>query len=228
VGRPSQTRKPRLAPPVWIRQAVENKLQIQINLWQELNGIRLSHHSAASIGDLIYFTRGGKQFVKAKRVPDPDREAEEGERKNQGGFRQAVIYAKGVIRNPEQKAAYEPVARAEGTNAYQRAISDARNKPVFLQLDASAYTGATGQPIAIQAQDDFEVTQVLVKIQDPSGATLEEGAAAQVAKGSKEWVYKTTAAVPEALAGFVLCATVIDRPMNRVEGRVEHLLKRGV
>jgi hypothetical protein len=182
---------------------------------------------SGSLGELTYFTRHGKQFVKAKRVPTPGREPEEGERKNQTGFREAVIYAKGIIRDPEQKAAYESVARAQGTNAYQRAISDARTKPVLLQLDASAYTGAVGQPIAIQAEDDFEVSKVSVKIQDPSGATLEEGEATQVAKGTKEWVYRTTAAAPEALAGVVLCVTVVDRPMNRVQAQIEHLLKRG-
>ena len=106
------------------------------------------------------------------------------------------------------------------------------DQPTRIQVDVTrvsllfTVTDRKGRFVTNLAKDDFEVASVLVEIRDPAGAVLEKGAAALSSKGSEDWVYTTTVAVPAALTAVVIAVAIADRPGNKDVAQVDHLLRR--
>ena len=71
-------------------------------------------------------------------------------------FRQAVLFGKTVMADPETKALYAEVAGAKGKPVFSLTVADFFHAPSVGEVDLSAYTGAIGDEIIIMAGDDFD------------------------------------------------------------------------
>lgn len=127
-------------------------------------------------------------------------------------FKEAVLFAQAVLRDPELKAFYAAFANPPHSSAYHKAISDACTEPVIVDLDSSEYKGSPGQAIRIQAAKRFGIAEVLVRIILPDGQLLEEGEADYDPR-ALTWTYLATQQLPP-LPGSVLQAIAIDLPGN--------------
>src|SRR5688500_15515920 len=130
---------------------------------------------------------------------------------HQEAFRQAIVFAKTAKNNPVY------VAKAEGTvkSAYNVAVEDWFGQPVVLDIDISGWTGQIGQTINVKAQDNVNVTSVQMMIRENNGSatTLEQGEAVQSEIDGLMWAYTTTTLVPMT-AGTRLDASARDLPRN--------------
>jgi hypothetical protein len=174
------------------------------------------------VGDLVFKHYGDELFVGRK----PDRsgtQPTEAQLEHQERFRQAVLYGRLVMADPEKKALYEKAAQASGKPLFSLTVADFFNAPVVDGVDLSAYSGAIGDQIVIQAHDDFEVTRVDVSINDAGGQMLEGGSAIETPAGSGRWIY--TATTPVAPGTEVrIAVTASDRPGGVAEASAEKSL----
>jgi hypothetical protein len=69
-------------------------------------------------------------------------------------FHLAVIYAKTAMTNVALKEGYAALRRSTQT-AFNLAFLDAYNGPVMSDLPTHRYEGTPGQPIVVQAIDNF-------------------------------------------------------------------------
>lgn len=162
------------------------------------------------VGDLVFKHYGDEVFVGRK----PDRsglQPTEAQLEHQGRFRQAVLYGRLVMADPEKKVLYEKAAQASGKPLFSLTVADFFNAPAVDTVDLSAYSGAIGNEIVIQAHDDFEVTRVHVSINDAGGQAIESGSAVETPARSGRWVYTTTAAVAQGTE-VRIAVTASDRP----------------
>lgn len=172
----------------------------------------LLKHASGTIGKMITISakRSGATILGAHRkpstVPLTPAQLEVQER-----FKKAKNYAKAVLANPDQKAAYKAVAGPD-QSAYNMAMRDAFKAPEIHEVDFSGYHGLPGDGIYIQATDDFKVASVSVSIVTAAGALVEEGAAVLQANG--DWLYTTTVA-NNNLPGTEISATARDLPANQ-------------
>ena len=174
------------------------------------------------VGDLVFKHYGDEMVVGRK----PDRSGilpTEGQLEHQERFRQAVLYGRLVMADPQKKAGYEQAAKAKGKPLFSLTIADFFNAPVVDEVDLSAYSGAAGDPIVVRAHDDFQVTRLRVNVSDVSGEGIESGEAEETPVKSGRWVYTATAAV---LAGtnVRIAVTVSDQPGGTGEAMAEKLL----
>lgn len=127
-------------------------------------------------------------------------------------FKEAALYAKGAIADPELKKEYQKKA-GPGRTAYNMAFRDYVKAPVVESINVARYTGALDSVIEIHAKDDFRVVTVSVIILLPTGVLLEEGNAVLNPINRNKWTYKATQ-VNNELAGSVIIATAYDLPGN--------------
>lgn len=165
------------------------------------------------VGNLVVFKNfGSNQTVIAKRPKRPDNPvytAKQLEAKLK--FREAVVYARGVINNPALLAVYQLLAKP-GTSAYNLALADYCKAPEISVIDADNYQGQIGEQIRVRAIDNFSVTEVKVSIYDAADLLLESGLANQSAN-SVDWFYETTT-LNSNLAGTKITAEAKDTPGN--------------
>lgn len=126
-------------------------------------------------------------------------------------FREAVVYAKGVINNPTLAAVYEVFAKP-GTSVYNLALADYCKAPEISLIDADNYLGQIGNQIRVRAIDNFGVTEVKVCIYDAVDLLVESGLAVQSAN-SVDWIYESTSQNGN-LAGTKIIAEAKDSPGN--------------
>ncbi|WP_046242672.1 hypothetical protein [Hymenobacter terrenus] len=127
-------------------------------------------------------------------------------------FQQAAFYGRAVQQDPARKAAYQTGTDADTTSAYTVAVADYLNAPNVRTVDFSGYRGLVGDPILIQATDDFAIHHVHVLIQNPDGSVVEEGDATPDPDGFT-FRYTATAANP-SLDGDKILVTAYDNPGN--------------
>ena len=129
----------------------------------------------------------------------------------QEAFMQASTYANFAYQQPLY------MNRAVGTplSAYDWAVADYFGKPQVLELDASEWTGGSGQTLRIRARDNVKVLVVRVMILDggQDGQTLEEGEAEQSETDSLLWTYTTRRSVTNK-SGSRLDVQAFDLPGN--------------
>ena len=128
------------------------------------------------LGETIVFRLRGGQTVVATAPEKQDRIPTTKEKAHREKFGRAILYGKAVVKNPEQKTLYETQAD-ENTSAYNVAVADFMNAPMIDEVDVSLYTGEIGSTIRVRATDDFMVSSVNVKIENPDGTLAEEGLA---------------------------------------------------
>jgi hypothetical protein len=130
---------------------------------------------------------------------------------------------------PEVVARYRVAAEGTPWTWQNVAVSDYMHGPVIEDIDLSGYTGATCQPIRVQARDDVPppmklgVAEVQIALRNASGQVLEKGGA--TAEGNI-WTYLAQTEVPLRQI-ITVEVTVLDQPLHSVTRTVPHLVGRG-
>ncbi|UOQ52154.1 hypothetical protein [Hymenobacter cellulosivorans] len=128
-------------------------------------------------------------------------------------FQQAAFYGRAVQQDPALKAAYETGVNVQTNSSYLVAVADYLGAPDIRHVDFTGYRGRAGDVIMVQATDNFAVAEVRVRIQNPDGTLVEEGAAQPEPDG---FTFRFTATASNAsLDGDKITVTAIDRPGNR-------------
>jgi hypothetical protein len=128
----------------------------------------------------------------------------------QSRFKTSAAYALKAMKDPATKAAYAAAA-PRGVSAFNMALADAAKSPVVSQIDSTAYHGAVGDKLVIDATDNFKVVSVAVTIDSAAGALLETGNAVLDENGN--WNYAATVA-NAATPGSKITAVASDLPGN--------------
>lgn len=165
------------------------------------------------VGNLVVFKNfGNNQTVIAKRPRRPENPVyTEKQILVKQKFREAVVYAKGVVNNPDLAAIYQAFAKP-GISVYNLALADYCKAPEITLIDTSSYQGQVGEQIRIRAIDNFGVTQVFVNIYDAFDALLESGQAT-ISANNIDWFYDATT-YNGALHGTKIIAEAKDGPGN--------------
>ena len=162
---------------------------------------------------MVARNRKGKTIIT---IPEtkPPRVPSEGQRRARQKFTLAAEYARTAMQDPVMLAAY--TAKAHGNmTPHIVAMTDYLRPPFVDQIDATGYAGHAGDKIGVFAGDDFELTEVKVKIADATGALIEEGVAVfNLTNGNYE--FTATVAVPD-LAGVSITAKATDTPRHSTE-----------
>ena len=174
------------------------------------------------VGDLVFVhTKDGRIRVQHRPVRRAGFSA--GELKGQALLAAANRYVHDVRQDPERYADYQNAARVIGKRACDLAKADFIHPPAVRDVDFSAYSGQAGQPIVIEATDDFGVVEVLVSLNEIAGGAIEEGAAS-LDQASGRWIYKAQMAVRPGQT-IVVQVSAVDRPGNVATKSVDHALQ---
>ncbi len=165
------------------------------------------------VGDLV-FRRFGDEVVMSRKPNTEGRVWTEAQMAQREQFRQAALYGKMVIADPQAKAVYEAEAQARGVPVFSVMVADFFNAPSVDEIDVSGYAGKVGDPIIVRASDDFEVTGVTVVMSTGDGQAVELGAAVETPAKSGRWMYTATQAVPAGTA-VRIAVTATDRPGHK-------------
>lgn len=171
-------------------------------------------------GEYVYKVRGDETFIAAMPERDPNREKTENEKAFRRKSNAARAYARAAIADPLIKAFYEKKV-SKTNSAFNVAFRDFQTYPTVDEIVTATYTGALGSKISVFADDDCEVTGVVVSIVSAAGVLIEEGPAVFDAFEGGAWIYTTTQNNP-VLAGSKIKATAKDRPSH--EGFKEVIL----
>jgi hypothetical protein len=129
-------------------------------------------------------------------------------------FRRAVAYANGQMNIPASKAEYdERIDSKKFLSGYAVALADYLKGPEISLVDTSGYAGQVGDPIVIEAIDNFKVTSVIVEIRSASDALIEQGAAVRNPEDDLLWIFTATQ-VNAQLAGAKIIVKAKDKPNN--------------
>ncbi|MBC8333346.1 MAG: hypothetical protein H8E28_15300 [Anaerolineae bacterium] len=158
------------------------------------------------VGDLV-FKRYGEGVIISQKPDMTGREPSAAQLAAQERFKQAALYGKMVMADPETKALYDERAKP----VFSLTVADFFNAPSVDEVDLSGYSGAAGDEIVIMAHDDFDVTGVQVALTDGDGNAIESGAAVETPADSGRWVYTATAEV-ETGTTVRIAVTAEDRP----------------
>jgi hypothetical protein len=172
------------------------------------------------VGDLIFSKRNGGVFISRKsenanRIVTPAQQAV------RDRFRQAALYGKAAMADPQVRALYAAQAKKRKRPIFSVMIENFFKPPSVEEIDMSAYTGQAGSTIGVRASDDFDVMAVDVAIFDASNVPIESGAAEQSANDLGRWVYTLTTPIPSG-THIRVEVTATDRPGHKTT-RVENL-----
>ena len=107
---------------------------------------------------------------------------------------------------------FQRAVRKGTQSAFNVAFLDAYKGPRLKDLRTDEYEGVAGNPITVEALDNFRVKSVKFTLFSPDGTKLEEGEGKQ-AVSSFQWVYTTQVANP-SVTGTKLKITAKDIPDN--------------
>lgn len=136
----------------------------------------------------------------------------------QSKFKEAVIYGKAVMADPELKALYAKAVKGDQT-AYNVAVKDAFKAPEITLIRTDGYSGLIGSTVSVRAVDDFKVVSVRVAIYSGAGDLIEQGDAVLQANGL-DWLYTATVA-NNAVQGCRVRGVAKDLPGNETAYDVE-------
>jgi hypothetical protein len=162
------------------------------------------------VGDLV-FKRSGDSVILSRKPDFSERQPTPAQAVAQERFRQAALYGKMVMADPQTKQLYEQAAKAKGRPLFSLTVADFFNTPSIDEVDLAGYTGQINDQIIIRAHDDFEVSAVNVALSNAAGDPLESGQATESPPKSGRWVYTATTAVATGTQ-VRINVTVADRP----------------
>ena len=174
------------------------------------------------VGDLV-FKRYGKEVIISRKPDLSGVEPSQAQLAARERFRQATLFGKMVMADPETKAIYEEAAKAKGKPVFSLTVADFFNAPSVDEVDLSGYAGAVGDEIVVRASDDFDVVGVGMTLTDAGGNPIESGEAVETPAESGRWVYAATAAVDTG-ATVRIAVTATDRPGSVAEAEEEKIV----
>jgi hypothetical protein len=177
------------------------------------NEITKNYHGM--MGGIVFRCRGNMSIMSKR--PDCSKVVKtKAQKDNMKRFAAAVIYAKGVLKDPELREKYENI-RKENQSIWNAAISNFLSKPKVEEIDVEGYKGLKGNVIKISAWDKYKVVAVIVTILNFIGHVIESGhAVARPLSGNMEWDYKTTVGNP-SYKGSRVVVRVVDLVGNVVQ-----------
>jgi hypothetical protein len=161
------------------------------------------------VGDLV-FKRYGDRVILASKPDLTGREPSPAQAAHQERFKQAALYGRMMLADPETKALYETAAKSNGQPVFSLIVADFFNAPSINEVDVSRYSGAAGDVIAVWASDDFAVVEVQVSLSDDEGNLLENGSAVETVAGG--WWHYTAATLVPVGTVVRITVTALDRP----------------
>jgi hypothetical protein len=174
---------------------------------------------SGKVGEFVFRTYGTK-VVLSRRPSGPAGPPSEAQLAQRERFRAATSYGKAALADPDARAFYEALAAKRHKPILSITIADFLNVPVVDEIDAGAYTGATGDSILVRAHDDVEVAEVLVSLTDSVGVELESGPAVL---DEWRWRYEAQTDVPSGM-DVTIMVRAFDRPGNIGEASVEVMI----
>lgn len=169
-------------------------------------------------GRQFVFRKFGPRTIAARRGT-PSETQTEGQLAHRARFLQATQYARVKMLDPQAKAEYLNMARAnDHGNAFAAAVGDFLKAINIGTIETTGYTGAAGYPIVISVNDVQKVKEMTVTLRDTNGTVLESGLAT-LATSTAGWTYITTVAIPD-ITGVEISVEVTDRPGNQAQKAV--------
>jgi hypothetical protein len=174
----------------------------------------LTRGLSGKLGNLVVFRNDGGKTIMSSAPGKRTLPLTEAQQMHQQQFKQAVLYAKAVLADPDKKAEYESAAR-NGESAYNMAVADFLKFPVIQEMDISMYTGQAGDKIRVRATDNFKIAEVSVTIFKSDNSIVESGIAEPAGNG-RDWIYTATHA-NSPIGGGRIVATVTDGPGHQTQ-----------
>jgi hypothetical protein len=171
------------------------------------------------VGDLI-FRRYGDGVILAQKPEWTETPPSDAQQVIRDRFRQAALYGKLMMADPETKMLYEKAAKIKGQPVFSLAVADFFNAPAVDEVDLSAYGGKAGDSILVAASDDFKVLAVEVILTDAEGQLLEGGAAVETPAESGLWLYTATTTIPTGTT-VRIAVNASDRPGTKATAEKE-------
>ena len=166
------------------------------------------------IGNVI-FRSWGKDTVASKAPDMRGHKWSKAQKANRHRFRNATAYARQVLGSPGLFQYYRKKIKRKQT-VWNVAIADYMKRPEICSIDlCKDWDDDKGQFIKVLADDNYQVTGVIITILNALGLMVESGIAKVNWDG--EWIYKVAAPVPEWEGGKVE-VSVRDLPGNVVTG----------
>jgi hypothetical protein len=167
---------------------------------------------SGKLGKQIVFRQwSGATFLAKAPVLSKSSVVGEARLKNKQRFKEAIIYAKKAMNDPQLKQAYYDKRKPRQT-AYNVAVRDFFDAPVIEEIDLSNYTGEANSFIRIYATDDFRVNNVEVRIEDEQNQAVATGFAVREENADRwKFIVNETHALP---AGGKVIASAYDMPGN--------------
>ena len=174
----------------------------------------VTHGASGKLGNQVVFRQTGNQTIMAIAPGKRTKPLTDPQLQHLQQFKEAVLYAKSVMDEPDKKAEYKAAAK-NGETAYNVAVGDFLKLPEVNELDISQYTGQVGNKIRIRATDNFKLTNVTATIYKADNTILETGPATSNGNGL-DWYYIVTHQ-NSTLSGCKVKVTVTDTPGHKVE-----------
>ncbi len=168
------------------------------------------------VGDLVFKRYEDRTILSRKAEPSgrPPTPAQAAHRER---FRQAALYGRMVMADPDARTFYEGEADERHVPVFSLTIADFFNAPEITEVDVSDYHGKAGDPIRVAAMDDVEVARVEVSITTADGTAVEAG---EATLDGGHWRYVATAAVA-AGTDVRIGVRAYDRPGGVGEAEAE-------
>ena len=164
------------------------------------------------VGNLVVFKNYyGRTIISKVKTKRDNEEFSEKQELTQERFKEAVIYAKGAVKDEILCDFYRPFVKG-GCKIYNLAIADFCKPPQVKSINVTSYHGNVGDYLIIRAFDNFKVVGVEVTVTKRNGCLL-EGAAAVLAANEADWVYTATTCNADVM-GTIISVKVTDTPGN--------------
>jgi hypothetical protein len=146
------------------------------------------------VGNLI-FRRWGERTVVSAAPGRVDRKWSKLQTENRERFRDAMVWAKVVMKDPEKKEIYLKKAKGMQT-AWNVVVSEYMNRLAIAEVDTSLYKGRKGNLIRVKVHDDYRIRAIILTILSSQGMLIESGKATPMSE-SKKWVYTVSQDNPD-------------------------------
>jgi len=183
----------------------ESMFNLNNNIMAKSENNEVMYGARGKVGNLVVFKNFGENQTviskRRKKIVNPRYTVNQERTKDK--FREGVVYAKGIIADPDLTAIYKRAARP-GISVYNLALADFCKSPEIKTIDYTSYLGNVGDTISVRAIDNFRVTAVKVSIFSAAGALLEAGSAV-ITLNSVDWRYTCTIANPLPNGSVIRC-----------------------
>lgn len=164
------------------------------------------------VGNLVVFKNYyGRTIISKVKTKKDNQVFSDDQRLVKERFKEAVIYAKGAMKDDILCDFYRPFEKG-GCKIYNLAVADFCKSPEVKSINLRRYDGNIGDYLTIRAVDNFKVVRVEVTIKKADGSFVESGAAV-LAPNEADWIYTATA-INEDVEGTVITVSATDTPGN--------------